>query len=281
MTIQEVIDTILAAIPEAPLEETVDTIKMGNPAQEVTGIVTTFLATTEVIEKAIGLGANLIITHEPIFYLDQAEPTWFEGDPVGETKRRLIAENDLVIWRFHDYWHLHRPDGILHGLLQEVGWDHQTQTDEFDHSQFPVRSFADFMDLVKATCRFEVPSMSLAEVAALFKEKLAIDTVRMVGNPEMTCSRVAVLVGKFAGQTQIEMIGQDEVDVLVCGEINEWETSEYVRDANHTGQVKGLIILGHANSEEAGMKWLVEWLRPRLPGVKITHLPAGDPFRFV
>jgi hypothetical protein len=29
------------------------------------------------------------------------------------------------------------------------------------------------------------------------------------------------------------------------------------------------------------MAWLVEWLAPLLPGVPITHVPAGDPFRFV
>lgn len=46
-------------------------------------------------------------------------------------------------------------------------------------------------------------------------------------------------------------------------------------------QEKGLIILGHANSEEAGMKWCADWLRSRFPGVSITHLPAGDPFRLV
>jgi hypothetical protein len=28
------------------------------------------------------------------------------------------------------------------------------------------------------------------------------------------------------------------------------------------------------------MAWLVEWLSPLVPGVTITHVPAGDPFRF-
>jgi putative NIF3 family GTP cyclohydrolase 1 type 2 len=39
-----------------------------------------------------------------------------------------------------------------------------------------------------------------------------------------------------------------------------------------------LIVVGHANSEEAGMKYLVEWLQERLPDVPIAHVPAGDPF---
>ena len=47
------------------------------------------------------------------------------------------------------------------------------------------------------------------------------------------------------------------------------------------GKRKALVVLGHANSEEAGMKWLVEWLRPRFPDVKATHVGVGDPFYFV
>ncbi len=48
-TIQNVIDHILDDIPNAPRHDTVDTIKTGDPSQAVTGVVTTFLATYDVI----------------------------------------------------------------------------------------------------------------------------------------------------------------------------------------------------------------------------------------
>jgi putative NIF3 family GTP cyclohydrolase 1 type 2 len=67
-TIQEIIDRILAATPYASGQDTVDTVKTGDPRQPVTAIVTTFLASYAVIERAVAAGANLIITHEPIFY---------------------------------------------------------------------------------------------------------------------------------------------------------------------------------------------------------------------
>ncbi len=281
MTIQDVIDNIIAAIPEAPWKDTVDTIKTGDPSQAVKGIVTTFLATSEVIEKAIELGANLIITHEGTFYEDKDETYWLYDDPVYEANRRLIAENDIVIWRFHDYWHLYRPDGILTGVLKALGWENQTEAEKSTQVNTLVESLADYYALVKPISHVNIPPISLLDLAEMFKEKLDIQRVRMVGNPDLLCSRVALLPGQANGKFQIEWIGQDDVDVLVCGEINETETCEYVRDANHLNQEKGLIILGHANSEEVGMKWCADWLRLRLPGVSITHLPAGDPFRFV
>jgi hypothetical protein len=47
------------------------------------------------------------------------------------------------------------------------------------------------------------------------------------------------------------------------------------------GRNRALIVTGHANSEEPGMRWLVDWLRPKFPGVSIQHVPVGDPFLFV
>jgi putative NIF3 family GTP cyclohydrolase 1 type 2 len=260
-TIQDVVDTIIQAIPGAPLEKTVDTFKSGDPSQEVTGIVTTFLASHAVIQRTIELGANLIITHEPTYYNHLDEVDWLEGDPVCQAKRRLIEENDVVIWRFHDYWHRHEPDGILTGVISTLGWE-------------------DYADAENPRV-YHIPPASLRDLAASLKDRLAIDTVRVVGDLEMTCRRVGLLAGAIGGRIQIALLRQEDVDVLVCGEIDEWETSEYVRDAVAQGQAKALIVLGHANSEEPGMAWLVEWLRPRFPDVAITHVPVGDPFHFV
>jgi hypothetical protein len=47
------------------------------------------------------------------------------------------------------------------------------------------------------------------------------------------------------------------------------------------GLSRGLVVLGHEKSEEPGMHYLVQWLRSRLPGLPITHVPAGDPLQFI
>ncbi len=260
-TLQEVIDTILQSIPGAPADDTVDTFKSGDPSQNVTGIVTTFLASYQVIQRAIDMGANLIITHEPTFYNHRDEVDWLRDDPVYDAKRERLEENDIAVWRFHDYWHLHRPDGILTGMVKELEWE----------------AYADPENPVI----FDLPPLSLGELAGVFKEKLGIGTLRVVGDLEMMCQKVGLMLGAIGGRPQISFLGQQDLDVLVCGEIAEWETSEYVRDATAQGVEKGLIILGHANSEEPGMKWLVEWLRSRFPDVDITHVPVGDPFQYL
>jgi len=260
ITILQVIDTILDAVPGAQREETVDIIKAGDASQPVKGIVTTFMASYAVIRKAVSLGANLIITHEPTFYNHLDQVGWLESDPVYQQKRKLIDDNGLVIWRFHDNWHIHQPDGLLTGLVKQLGWE----------------GFADPQE----PGVFHLPPISLADLAASFKSKLNIHTLRMVGKPEMICRKVGILVGAWGGTNQILFYGKNNPDVLVCGEIAEWETSEYVRDAVAQGKQKALLVLGHANSEEPGMSYLVEWLQPRFPGIAIHHVPIGDAFLY-
>jgi hypothetical protein len=63
------------------------------------------------------VGANLIIAHEPVFYSHLDQTDWLRRDTVYNAKRRLLDEHHIVVWRFHDYWHMHQPDGILTGVL--------------------------------------------------------------------------------------------------------------------------------------------------------------------
>lgn len=116
MQVREVVERIIAACNLPPLEQTCDRLITGEWDREVTGIVTTFMATIDVIRQTIEQGANLIITHEPTYFthLDQTE--WLQDDPVFQLKQKLITENQINIWRFHDHMHFTQPDLIYFGL---------------------------------------------------------------------------------------------------------------------------------------------------------------------
>ncbi len=121
-TIQAVIDTILRDMDVATLPQTVDVVVAGDPAQEVTGIATTFVASQAVLQRAVDAGANLVISHETPFYNHQNQVDWLAQDPVYAAKKQFADENGLVIWRSHDYWHRRQPDGIVIGMLQALDW---------------------------------------------------------------------------------------------------------------------------------------------------------------
>ena len=108
VTVQDVIDVVIQNTTGEPLppDRTIDNLKAGRPGQKVTGIVTTFLATLEMLQKTETLGANLVLTHEPTYYNHFDNVDALKGDPVYEAKRRFIDESGIAIWRMHDYWHI-------------------------------------------------------------------------------------------------------------------------------------------------------------------------------
>jgi putative NIF3 family GTP cyclohydrolase 1 type 2 len=261
LSVQQVMDLILKTIPGAPFAKTVDTLKSGDPAQRVTGIVSAMFATTDVIQRAIALKANFIIVHEPTFYNHADETDWLKNDPVFQHKYELLTKHGIAVWRFHDYWHAHQPDGIRTGMLNALGW-----TSRVDAANPNVLT---------------LPRTTLSDLITHTKTKLGIKQVRVVGDPAQSCQRVLLLPGASGGRNQIAAIEKAKPDVVLCGEVSEWETPEYVRDARQQGQTLSLVVLGHIMSEAAGMEWLVPWLQPKVPGIKITYVPSGNPFVYV
>jgi putative NIF3 family GTP cyclohydrolase 1 type 2 len=257
-TIQAVIDHILSEVPGAPFAETVDVVVAGDPTREVTGVVTTFLASWDVLQQAIALEANFIISHETSFYNHQNRTDWLADNAVYLAKKRLIDEAGLVIWRLHDTWHRRQPDGILIGMLHALEWT----------------AYSD----PAAPTLIHLPPTRLADLAAYIERRLGCRRLLVLGDADQVCSRAALLVGAQGAERHIKALSGD-VDVLIVGEVNEWETPEYVRDARGQGEAKALIVTGHQPSEEAGMAYLVEWLQPRFPEIKMTHIPSGDPFQ--
>lgn len=261
-TVKQVIDTILKEIPNAPFATTVDQLRSGSLEQEVKGIVTTMFPTLEVIEKTAKAGANFIIAHETPFYNNQDETDWLQQDDAYRYKVDLLQKHQIAIWRFHDYWHAHKPDGIITGNLKKLGWDQ-------------------YYDTANPRLLTLPQPLSLKSIATLAKNKLGITTVRVVGNLKQNCTTVYLAFGYMDSKRQIAAIQELKPDVILSGETREWETVERVRDGLQMGQKTSLIILNHAVSEEAGMEYAAQWLKPKLPGVKIMHIASTNPFTFL
>ena len=259
LSIQEVIDKIIKEAVGEPLSQTVDTVKTGDASQLCTGIVTTFLANTRVIEKAAELNANLIVTHEPTFYNHLDEKEWLGDDPVLKAKEELLAKHGIVVWRFHDYWHRVRPDGVLQGIVNQIGWSRYWND--------PNNIF------------FTIPKTTLRQLCNELGPKFMSERASYIGNGDMEVTKVAIIAGAAGKDWQIDTLQRDDVEVLIVGEIAEWETSEYVRDASALGMKKGLIVLGHQPSEEPGMVYAAEWLGDLFPGIQVTHVNSRDGFK--
>ena len=261
-TVKQVINTILKEIPDSPFATTVDQLRSGSMEQEVTGIVTTMFPTIEVISKTAKAGANFIIAHETPFYNNQDETDWLQQDDAYRYKVDLLNKHKIAIWRFHDYWHAHKPDGIIMGNLIKLGWEKYYDANNPRIITLPK-------------------PMAIKSIAALTKEKLGISMVRLVGNISQNCSTIYLAFGYMDSKRQIAAIQQYKPDLILSGETREWETVERVRDGLLMGQKTSLLVLSHAVSEEAGMEYAAKWLEPKVPGTRITHIAAKNPFIFL
>lgn len=261
-TVKEIIDIILKEIPGAPFVKTVDQLRSGSMGQEVTGIVTTMFPTIEVIEKAARAGANFIIAHETPFYNNEDQTDWLLQDDVYNYKVELLNKHKMAIWRFHDYWHAHEPDGIIMGNLIKLGWENHYNAASPRIVTLPQ-------------------SMPLQSIVTLTKDKLGIPSVRVVGNLKQQCRTIYLAFGYMDSKKQIAAIQEYKPDLILSGETREWETVERVRDGLLMGQRTSLLVLSHAVSEEAGMEYAARWLQPKVPGIRVMHIATGNPFQFV
>ena len=170
ITAREVVAQIQKQIGLPWNRETVDTFKAGNPDTPVTGIAVTMIATMDVLERAAAQGLNFVITHEPTFYSHLDTPDGMpESDPVWAEKREFIEKHGMVVWRFHDHWHMRKPDGIEAGMVHALRWE---------KFQNPDNQYL-----------FVIPETTVKQLAQEVSKKLNSPVVRVVGDPQTKSPR--------------------------------------------------------------------------------------------
>jgi len=203
MTAGEVVALIQKNVGVEWQKETVDTFKGGNAQTPVTGIAVTMMATMDVLERASAKGLNMVITHEPTFYAHLDTPEGIEAsDPVWKEKREFIEKHGMVVWRFHDHWHMRSPDGIEAGMVHALGWEkYQTKENQY---------------------LFVMPETTVKKLAEEVAKKLGSSTVRVVGEPGMKVTKVGFSPGAAGAEHEMKALERDDVEVLLVGETREW-----------------------------------------------------------
>ena len=233
-----------------------DGILFGSSETTISGIVTTFTPTLDVLRKAQYLTTRTKDAKELL-----------DNDPVWRAKQEFISKNNLVIIRLFDNWDARQKDGQLRGLSRALGWDtfhlaRGTGEDTYD----PRNVY------------FRLPTTSLNSFAEGIKKKLNVHGVRVIGKPDSSASKVALTHGLLLVADAERILREPDVDVIVTGDAVEWEAAPYFQDMVAAGKAKGLILLGDEASEEPGSGEMAEWLKGFVTEVPIEWIPAGEPF---
>ncbi|HXS95559.1 MAG TPA: hypothetical protein VN736_13230 [Candidatus Limnocylindrales bacterium] len=242
--------------------------KGGNPETVVKGIATTAMATLDVLKAAVKAKANLILTYEPTFYGRQdGQPRPGGGggrgpmgfgpdDPVVQAKREFIEKNGLAIFRLRDHWQARKENEMLTAFAGALGWGKGRVKD----------------DIV-----YEIPPSTAEAIVASIRDRLKLRAgLRAVGDRKATVRRVLVQPGSMTPATMWSRYS--EVDMVVAGEVREWENTEYAADMFTAGEKRALVTVGRVVSEEPGMRACAGWLKSVVKDVPATWIDAGDPY---
>lgn len=257
-TAAELIDRIKKNVGVPWRTQTVDNVIAGDPNTAVKGVAVTMMATLDLLQRAAAAGRNFVITHEPTFYSHQDRTDNLVNNAMYQFKQDFIKKNGMVVFHFHDHWHGRKPDGILVGMAQQLGWEKNA-------------------DPEKPRC-YNFPGPTLEAFVRDVKKRTGARAVRVVGDPKMPVKRVATSWGYSGLEGGLYILSSPDVDVFICGETREWELVEYAQDLVASGQKKALVVVGHVPSEEAGMKYCAGWLKGFISEVPVEFIEAGEPF---
>jgi putative NIF3 family GTP cyclohydrolase 1 type 2 len=315
----------------------VDTLKAGDPSTVVTGIVTTSMATLDVLQQAAKAGANVVITAGPTFYsradarqpggrgfgaaggaggagrggagagrggagsgpaTPPPSPATISGpgtgasapmpptptlpasvlpapaprgggagpagpatppapDPVLAGKNAFIDKNKLVVFRLNEHWILRKPDPRAIGLAAAMSWTKYKASDD--------------------GLRYDVPAVTLQALALQLKKTLGTrGGIRVIGDPATRVTKIGLLPGYTTIQQSLGML--PNVDVVITGEVQEWEGATYAQDVVFSGVKKGFISIGRVVNDAPGMQVCADWLKTIVSEVPVKFISAGDPY---
>ncbi len=244
---------------------TCDTLKAGDPEQELTKVATAMFPTPDVIRQAAEWGANLLIVHEPTFYdhwdsLETMEQTTGFMRQILDMKRKFIADHNMTIYRYHDHPHYRMPDMISEGMMRDAGLDGVwSRTGKYGVNRFELNEPMNVQDLVST-----------------LEKNWGIERIRIVGACDWQVKKLSLSFGTPGHPT--EELG--ECDVVLTGEIIEWMTGEFARDCTGMGIPKTILVLGHTCSERGGMKLLADLIPQHWNGIEVRYFESGDCYTF-
>lgn len=256
LTAQQIVDRIRGNIGVDWRTQTVDGFKAGDPATIVTGIAVTVLATTDVLRQAAAAGQNLVITQEPLYYATNDDPGNRAKDPIYLSKKAVIDQHRLVVFRFNEHWNARQPNQSAKALAATLKWT------------------SEVADLPQA---YQIPETTLEGLAAQVRSRLPIrGGLRMVGQPRLRVRTVYLAPGTSSLATAVTNLRT--VDAIVAGEPREWEAIPYTLDTWSSDRGKGLISIGRMVSEGPGMSACAAWIRSFVPELRVDSIPVADPY---
>jgi len=250
-----------------------DKVLYGPVDVECTGIVTTCFASTDVIRQAAAAGANLIISHEALFWNHGDHTDWLADNAVFKAKKALLDETGITVWRDHDYIHSGIPladgtytDGIFYGVMEKLGWRQYLACD------------------LSNPLVFQLPAVPVAQVADHIMTCFNLNGIRVIGDADNKVRRLAILSHVIGPDDNaiLAQVEKGDIDTMITMELTDFTLNEYVRDSAMLSIPRTILAVGHFNTEEPGMDYMTSWLGKAIGAdIPTRFIQSGDAFGYI
>ena len=228
----------------------------GRSTKEVKKILLSLDATDEVVRMAAEGGYDMLITHHPMLFSAIKRVT--DQDMNGRRLLELIR-NDISYYAMHTNYDVLGMADLSADYLKLEEREVLSVTEETG-------------DRCEGLGRVGMlpKQMSLRECGEFVKEALALNDVRIYGDPDTMVEKAAICTG--SGKSMISDVLAKGADVYVTGDID-----------HHTGidaVASGLPIIdaGHYGTEYIFMKAMRKILEEKYPSLQITCAKVKSPY---
>ena len=252
-TVREIHEHFLSGSAWEDPVKTVDTLKAGDPSQEVTTVAVGWMATIYDLRRAAELGCELFITHEPTFWEHHAPELKNRNAPGGREKTLLLEKTGMAVLRAHDCWDKWPKTGIRDAWAGGLGLTEQVCLSDDGWSAM-----------------YAIPETTLREFSRYVLERvrpIGQDSVQVMGDPELRISRPSIGVGCYTPGLDMIEKGSDCLIGNYDGCWYYWEHRERFVECG-----AAVITVEHGCTEHWGMKNCADHVAETWPGLTVHYL---------
>ncbi|MDE7416114.1 MAG: Nif3-like dinuclear metal center hexameric protein [Lachnospiraceae bacterium] len=261
MKCYEIIEKLESLSPTAFAEEW-DNIGLlvGRRDKEVEKVYIALDATDNVIEEAVHIGADLLLTHHPLIFkkISRVNTDDFIGRRVCE-----LIRNDISYYAMHTNFDVMGMADAAADMLFLKNRQVLNVTYGNDIED----------DISREGCgrvgKLE-KSMSVAELAELVKKKFHVPNVRVFGDLGDIVETAAVMPGSGGGYIRDAL--NAGADVMITGDVDHHEGIDAV------AQGIAVIDAGHYGIEKLFISYMEEFIKRELPEIQIYKAEIKEPF---
>ena len=256
--VQDLLDHMRSIGTWVDWENTVDQIIVGSGETEVTHAAVAWIPSYAALRRAIEMGCQLFITHEPTLYSHRGELEHMDRWPGAAEKRKFVEDSGLTILRNHDTWDRMPGVGILWSWARFL---------EIEGEPSAVSPFLNV---------YPIPETTLEELAQRVAARTALigePVVQVAGDAAMRVTHLGIGTGCASDPVHYREMGAD-AGILCDDGTSYWADIQWAQDHGF-----GVIRVNHGTSEEPGSAAMAPYFAEQFPEITFHHIPQGARYR--